>query len=80
MERYENIKYVSEAFSMQPECVHVTRDENPKPYQCVRIDFVINPNGEDRLEGRNKDGKLVFSWIAKACNIGYFQPDPELNF
>jgi hypothetical protein len=65
------IKWITEAFSMQP---------NSK---CVaygsRYDFEVGKHPileikeqGDYYNGYDKEGDLLFSWIAKAINVDYF--------
>lgn len=70
----KTIKSISEAFSQQPRTI--TMGDNlgiwDDPHILTRMEYIGNrPDGE-RIEGYDKDDKILFSYVANAVNIHYY--------
>jgi len=69
----EEIKSVSEAFSMQPRNFNVGTNmgsfDHPKILDCIKLE--IDPNHEDVYVGYTENGEKLFKFIVKATNVYY---------
>ena len=69
----EEIKQVSESFSMQPCSFRIGQNmgtyTNPEIIDCIK--FEIRPNNADVYVGYTENGEKLFQWIVKATNVQF---------
>lgn len=73
------IKQISEAFSLQPNEKHVSTDweltQKIPHIKAIEL-LTLEISKEEKVSfyiGYNFDNQIVFQWIAKACNVEYFE-------
>lgn len=79
----KKVKYISEAFSMQPEVLIVLTEEQyesyyNKPRACKEIKLEQIQGIHEEVPtayyvGYNFEGNKIFQYLAKSVNVGFFE-------